>query len=423
VRKEGEKISVIATVESGRNGTAIVTKDFEAPASGAAALADRVSSWVASTVSVWIAQSRIEPDPAITDEILRMNNAWAEDSRSWSLSRDLARANPNSASTQAVFALSTADALSKMPREQRATAIAAARNAADLASKLQPQFGYILPCKLTPPGGSILTAECDRALRHTVATDPEPPYASLYFAGQLAQSGLFREADRLMAGDLAQSPYDPIRLSLRTFALEMKRPGDRADELSGIRARAQRYAPWVLKDDFHYEAAIANGNVAAASALLNDPTTGDSIDSDIGKDIDNAVFRAISTRASADAAAARGKCLPPPNWLPPSIAFQSCLVGLTMLGDLDAAFRLAHLGYRNFGCCTPAEREKVWLDGGGLHYPRYVLWGSAMAPFRADPRFIDVARRTGLLAYWKSGHPPDFCNFERVPVCALLRSP
>jgi hypothetical protein len=45
-----------------------------------------------------------------------------------------------------------------------------------------------------------------------------------------------------------------------------------------------------------------------------------------------------------------------------------------------------------------------------------------MAPVRAQRRFIEIARRTGLLAYWKSGHPPDFCSFERAPVCELLRS-
>jgi hypothetical protein len=90
------------------------------------------------------------------------------------------------------------------------------------------------------------------------------------------------------------------------------------------------------------------------------------------------------------------------------------------LGDFDTLFALATRAYRDVACCSPAEQEREWLAGGGDYYPRWPLFGKAMTPARADPRFIEIARRTGLLAYWKSGHPPDFCSFERVPVCKLL---
>jgi hypothetical protein len=39
---------------------------------------------------------------------------------------------------------------------------------------------------------------------------------------------------------------------------------------------------------------------------------------------------------------------------------------------------------------------------------------------RQDPRFLDLARRIGLLAYWQSGRAPDFCNKRREPICATL---
>jgi hypothetical protein len=66
--------------------------------------------------------------------------------------------------------------------------------------------------------------------------------------------------------------------------------------------------------------------------------------------------------------------------------------------------------------------EQKWILSGGQVYPRQYLFGPVMVKARADPRFIEIARRTGLLAYWKSGHRPDFCMTEKVPVCALLGS-
>ena len=421
VRKEGGTIRVTTTIMSGTVGATIVTKDLEAPASEASLLPDRVAASLASTAWLWIAQSRFEPNPAVADEIVRIVNFWGTETRAWDMARQLARANPNSASAQAALALASWNVLSGLPVERRAAALAAGRDAAKRASRLRPEFGFILPCHLTAP--SLLSADCDKALRRAVASDAEPPYASVIFASQLAQSGRIREADAMMAAALADSPYDGGRMSFRMFALKMERPTERRGDLPEIQARAQRYAPDTLKDANQYEAAIANGDLAAASAMLNDPVTGDAIDNGLGKDIDNAVFRAVKTRLPTDVSAARAKCVaPPPNWLPTGTAYQTCIVGLTMLGDVNSAFSLAGLGYWNTQCCTPSEIEKRWLDGGGLYYPRVELFGSAMAPFRADPRFITIAWRAGLLAYWKSGHPPDFCDFERVPVCTLLRS-
>jgi hypothetical protein len=162
--------------------------------------------------------------------------------------------------------------------------------------------------------------------------------------------------------------------------------------------------------------------MAAAEAVLNDPVTGDQIDSGPGKDIDKTIIRAVITRKPADLASAKGKCLPPPPMWPVGTGFLTCIVGLTMLGDLDSAFSLAERGYADVEHGSPAERERRWLETGGLYYPRFELWGTATRPLRADPRFILIARNVGLLSYWKSGHPPDFCGFERAPVCQLLKS-
>jgi hypothetical protein len=51
-----------------------------------------------------------------------------------------------------------------------------------------------------------------------------------------------------------------------------------------------------------------------------------------------------------------------------------------------------------------------------------VLFRSDMKAVRADPRFIPIVERLGLVDYWRSsGKWPDFCKTEPDSVCALMR--
>jgi len=335
----------------------------------------------------------------------------------------MARVNPKSATAQASFAAVTAFFLDNLPRDQRDTTAREAREAAQTAGDLTPASSFLLPCLLTPPGRSVLTPQCDSALRQSIAADPDPPFANQFLSGALGDSGLLHEAASVADIALAQSPYDSQRLIWRIVTLQFEHPADQENALPALLERERRFAPDLLKSELIYEARLANGDLDGAQALLDDTTTGEAIAGGRGKQISEDVLRAARTRSAVDIARARRECAPPtPTWGPPAPTYSTCLVGLTMVGDLDSAFTLAERGYRDVQCCTAVEREKAWLDGGGLYYPRFQLWGAAMAPFRADRRFIEVARRTGLLAYWRSGHPPDFCSFERVPVCDVLRA-
>jgi hypothetical protein len=42
---------------------------------------------------------------------------------------------------------------------------------------------------------------------------------------------------------------------------------------------------------------------------------------------------------------------------------------------------------------------------------------------RRDPRFLALAERTGLLAYWRTGRAPDFCQQKPEAVCRELMKP
>jgi DNA-binding SARP family transcriptional activator len=73
---------------------------------------------------------------------------------------------------------------------------------------------------------------------------------------------------------------------------------------------------------------------------------------------------------------------------------------LAVLGRLDDAYALAN-------------RDP---DGMPAPYDEWASFRKYMAPFRADPRFMPLAYRQGLVAIWvKTGKWPDFCVEKTVP--------
>jgi hypothetical protein len=215
--------------------------------------------------------------------------------------------------------------------------------------------------------------------------------------------------------------------------LQMSHDGDVDGMLPQLEERIRRYVGPGASDYSDFQVALANGDVAAAENILNggnnppDDRRGhawdamSAIPAGDAQAITRLVLRAVKSRSPRDIEDMRSSCTRPgAEGAPPEPAFGACLIGLAVVGDLDSVFALGDRGYRDIECCTAAEQEKQWLATGGAYYPRWELFGKAMVAARRDPRFIEIARRTGLLAYWKSGHPPDFCAFEQAPVCRLL---
>ena len=71
------------------------------------------------------------------------------------------------------------------------------------------------------------------------------------------------------------------------------------------------------------------------------------------------------------------------------------LLWQVILSDLDGAF-----AFMNRALDMHAERGVVGAAWG-------VLWLSEMKPFVSDPRFMPIAKRMGMLDYWKKYGPPD----------------
>ncbi|MEJ2521750.1 MAG: hypothetical protein P8080_02535 [Gammaproteobacteria bacterium] len=69
--------------------------------------------------------------------------------------------------------------------------------------------------------------------------------------------------------------------------------------------------------------------------------------------------------------------------------------GLVFLGAVDEAYQ---------------DLDAHFDEIGGNDW--FMLWGPEMAPFRQDPRFVDVMGRLGLLEYWRNSTWPDLCQPE-----------
>jgi hypothetical protein len=96
------------------------------------------------------------------------------------------------------------------------------------------------------------------------------------------------------------------------------------------------------------------------------------------------------------------------------------MLALASLGDQDGAYAIADKLYPRRVGRTPAETERIWLDDPNGAGPLSFVTSPGAAPMRRDPRYLQLAQRTGLLAYWRSGRPPDFCRKDPEPICPQL---
>jgi hypothetical protein len=96
-----------------------------------------------------------------------------------------------------------------------------------------------------------------------------------------------------------------------------------------------------------------------------------------------------------------------------------CILALAQLGDFESAFALAARIYPSRRGRTSAEEERIWLDNPGPNSVAF-LTAPVAAPLRRDARYLALAERVGLLDYWRSGRPPDFCRTNPEPICPKL---
>jgi TolB-like protein/tetratricopeptide (TPR) repeat protein len=94
----------------------------------------------------------------------------------------------------------------------------------------------------------------------------------------------------------------------------------------------------------------------------------------------------------------------------------TALLLLTRLGDLDSAFELAQ---------APEFSPRALETGDGTVADGSIaFFVDPTRTMRADPRFLPLMERLGLMEYWRATNTqPDVCRTEAAPFCAALKLP
>lgn len=401
-----DKVVTSVRMEETAHHVVVFSHQFESSRTEAPNLPEQIGAQVAAQLS-WTApllaiERRYPSDPAITAALLQGSAGLEGGSElhNFETAQRIAARAPNSPLAQNTLAFNTAFALELLPREQRAAAVAAARRAADRTIELAPDFGgaYIPWCLLH---GEVRMAECEDRLRTGVRVDPDGPFEKSFLAGVLNGTGRSREALDLASLSLAHDPYMPIKIGMMLRLLEANGRNEEADRLFNQSARwwpGNQAIAWYRRAGM-----VQRGDFQAARRF--ERQAGDR----------NHLNPALAI-AGGSVAAARAACLPDKVEALDGII---CMLGLARLGDLDGAFALAGRLYPSRLGRNAADEDRLWLDNPGTN-PVAFLIGPAAAPMRRDGRYLALAARVGLLAYWRSGRLPDFCTVGHEPICASL---
>jgi DNA-binding winged helix-turn-helix (wHTH) protein/TolB-like protein len=401
----------VATVrmEETAHHVVVFSHQFEAKRDKVDDFPELVGAQVASQLS-WSAplltiERRHPSDPTITTALLQASSAGlgGDALHDYEISRPLAAKDPNSPLAQTDLAFSTAFALDELSRGERGEAVAVARAAADRAVSLAPEFGdnYAPWCMLH---SEQRMTECEDRLRSGMRADPDSPFANWFLVHQVLNPvGRNAEGLERAQASLAHDPYMPNKIGL---VLRMLEANGRTKAAGELYQRSQRWWPNDDAIDWYRMTGIAErGDFETLKRF---------VDLVGGRKKPDAVLVAITGQSLP---AVRAVCSTAKDF-----DATICMLALARMGDLDAAFIAADKLYPPRRGQTAADEDRIWLDHPDLT-PLFFVTGPGAAPLRRDPRYVALAERVGLLAYWRTGRLPDFCQPpQREPICLRLRS-
>ena len=413
VRREGNLIRAVVRVDDGRIGRTLMSSEFESDPAGAAGLADRVAGYIG--MRAWIFSLR-----AIRSENAEVNNARFRSHdlgfrAAYDLASEMARKYPNDAQALMVFSINSAFSYWALPPEEVAPALRAGRAAAERVTELAPTFGdtYFALSMLVPPQR---WTQREAYLRKGLEIEPDAPGLGIVLARFLAEVGRWRAAEVLASSVTGRDPFNPTKVMDSFTIHRLVGNQDAADALNKM---GERYWPGQMGFEAQrFWTSDFRGNAAEPVGLMLDPATAAMIEPETRKPRIRQILRALASRHPDDIDAAVKGCFG--EWVSNETTLV-CLLGMSELGRLDDTYRLASLAYPDIRAATPELEEAQWLRREKPFFDTTVLYRAEWAPMRADTRFIALVERIRLLDYWRAGHPPDFCETERVPVCEALR--
>jgi DNA-binding winged helix-turn-helix (wHTH) protein/tetratricopeptide (TPR) repeat protein len=408
LQRSGSSIQALVEVEETAHGVIVYSHRFEADARSVGSLPDQIGASVATNLSraatLMSLERRHPSDPAIAAQLLDKLQAYE-------LARQLAPKAPDSAIAQFSLASETGDSLHYLPPEQRAGAVTAARLAAAHLLVIAPDFGdgYALWCSLHSP---IQLRQCEDQLRRGVAVDPDSDSATSGLGTLLNAVGRTNEAIQLYRISLAKDSLNPFKLARMIRLLEQTGRSADADRLF-----RQSIRWWPDHPAIYWNRLVgieARGDYGELERFARE-VDGDKLPLDR-----QAASAIIAGARSGDRAGAAHVCASPGlRWTTQFL----CVTALARLGDLDRSFAIANELFPSAQSRNTAEDERTWFDRPAA-FSIAVLSSPAAAPLRRDRRFLALAEGSGLISYWRSGRPPDFCKVGPEKICdPIVRPP
>jgi tetratricopeptide (TPR) repeat protein len=316
--------------------------------------------------------------------------------------RAVADADPDSAFNQAQLAMMLGMGVASAPPSTQAAWIAEAEAALQRATKLDPKEAGInlarinlAEAKLVPVGewdAIILEAQAQAEGKDNFVFGQ----ANAFRYNLLRAVGRFRDALPHVAAAVANDPLQsPVSLGFIRATL-----GQPAEARAELEPALTAYGALVWGSVIPYaiflDAADAEAMLKSPPSTIPQPTV------DCLRDIHKA-FVSKNPRAHALGSAKTRACADA-GIVSPLVV----LASLAALNDLDAAFTLA--GKQSFNPTT--ARTGTF---------QVLFWPTSRA-MRADPRFLPLVEKLGLMGYWRATKSqPDICETETAPFCATLK--
>jgi DNA-binding winged helix-turn-helix (wHTH) protein/TolB-like protein len=409
VARDGRRLRAHVTLDDVRTHVTLWTKEFSGDLTEAPVLEGQVaatSAYAATTAVALAPQAAREPNTvseAIRVRILAGFNSEEDLETVWQKSKALAEQAPHASISQANFAIVSALLAAQSPpdraRELRALSLATARR----AKALDPKDGMAyLPFAIlfSRPGH---WSERERVLLEGVNASPDQVNPDLHFEGLL-----LAEVGRL------QDSLEFERRAVATDQLSPNKKAGLARSLANVgltREADQVLADAVQKWPTHgalwaerLHLAMAERRWAAAQALLADGAYRPPALSDTTVRAWRIAFSALASNTSESksfAVRALRSELEPPFAFSDTAAFARgvSIELLSELGEVDAAF---------------AEARRYLQPSSGADSS--FLFTPMTHALRQDPQFMMQATRLGLVDYWRrTGRWPDFCADEGLP--------
>lgn len=408
VTKSGDNVIATVHVDEAIHGITIVTSRLEAAGDDVGNLPERIGVHMADFFGDNLILDRRHPiDPGLMAELL--SGQVGDFVGNYQIAKRVAAKAPDEPNALTALAFFTGFALPELPRDERQQAVIEARRAVERALKLRPEYGGPYPSWCLLHSESRL-AECEDHIRAGSRIDPDAPWPREFLAELMQKVGRFSEAAELANLAYTRAPYSLFMIRGNLRMLEFK--GD-AEVLGELVPKAVRWYPGFKASFFRNRlyGLLYRGDFEAMQLLEKEAS--DVLPPDYTAS--GAIAAAIKSKSQP---VLRRICAPatPEEYL---LAIR-CMIAFGKIGDLDSAYALADKFYPRRIGRRPEETERIWLEqpqGGG---PTDHFTSPAAAPMRRDPRYLQLAERTGLLAYWRSGRPPDFCRRDPEPICGRL---